>query len=216
MEVIERVHVTLADIGVLAVLNMVSGKKISIPLSETEKPYMQFGGQKIALTENVFLQASKEGARLLTQFALDECEGAEKILDLFCGIGTYSFPLAERASVLAADIDVHMIKSLKDCIGNLPLTAEARDLFKRPFLAKDLKDFDRIILKQPRAGAKAQVEEISKLKNKPKIIMISCNPASFARDAKMLKEAGYKLQKSIAVDQFVYSPHLEIAASFIA
>ena len=163
------------------------------------------------------MQATREGARLLTKFAKHETRGSKKILDLFCGIGTYAVTLCEDATVHAVDDHELMVMNLRNAsrTANMRLTTEKRNLFTNPFSAYELSKFDGVVLNPPRSGAKAQVEQIAiaKLKN---VVMISCNPATFARDAKILKNAGYALKNAASIDQFVYSPHLEIAAHFSA
>lgn len=189
------------------------GKQIAI--AENYRFTMNIGGVEIPLPYNSFLQATKEGQQALSDFVLQEANNARRILDLFCGIGTYSILLAKNSTVVAADNHDLMINSLKAASKayELNLTAINRDLFSNPFSAEELKGFDTVVINPPRLGAKAQCEAIaeSTIRN---LVMVSCNPATFARDAKILKNSGFELQKAIAIDQFVFSPHLELAASF--
>ncbi len=190
----------------------------AIPISTVENGYltMRLGEIDMHLPHDAFLQATREGQRLLTEFALAGTAGKKRILDLFCGIGTYSIALAEKSTVHAADDHQIMISNLKHAArtNNMRLTTEKRNLFTKPFMIDELKNFDAAIINPPRSGAKSQCEQIaqSALKN---VVMISCNPATFARDAKILKNAGFTLKDTLAIDQFVWSPHLEIAASFV-
>lgn len=190
----------------------------AVPLAVIENGYltMRLGKIDMHLPHDAFLQATKEGQRLLTEFTLTESTGKKRILDLFCGIGTYSVALAENATVHAADDHLIMTSNLRHAARthNMRLTTEKRNLFVNPFTTDELKGFDGVVINPPRSGAKAQCEQlaVSQIKN---IIMVSCNPATFARDAKILKNAGFMLKNIIAIDQFVWSPHLEIAASFI-
>lgn len=177
---------------------------------------MKLGDVDIALPPGAFLQASQEGQRLLTQAVVQNVGGAVRIADLFCGIGTYSFPLSAQAKVHAVENDAQMIDSLNQNAkkhGLKNLTGEKRDLYTAPLTAKELEQFDAVVINPPRPGAKAQCEQLarSSVKN---AVMVSCSPASFARDAKILKNAGFSLTRAQAIDQFVYSPHLEIVAVF--
>ncbi|MEK6747433.1 MAG: hypothetical protein AABY33_10445 [Pseudomonadota bacterium] len=190
----------------------------AVPLATIENGYltMRLGAVDMHLPHDAFLQATREGQRLLTEFTLAGVSGAKRILDLFCGIGTYSVALAENATVHAADDHQIMVSNLRHAArtSNMRLTTEKRNLFVKPFTTSELKGFDAVVINPPRSGAKTQCEQIamSDIKN---VVMVSCNPATFARDAKILKNAGFTLKDTLAIDQFVWSPHLEIAASFV-
>ena len=189
----------------------------AVPLAVIENGYltMRLGAIDMHLPHDAFLQATKEGQRLLTEFTLAQNAGKKRILDLFCGIGTYSVALAENATVHAADDHLIMTSNLRHSARthNMRLTTEKRNLFTKPFTTDELKGFDSVVINPPRSGAKTQCEQIavSQIKN---VVMISCNPATFARDAKTLKNGGFALKNIMAIDQFVWNPHLEIAASF--
>ena len=213
----------IADAAKLVRVSLADSRFVPIEVAENGYLTMRLGKADIHLPQDAFLQATREGARLLTKFAKHETRGSKKILDLFCGIGTYSVALCEDAVVHAVDDHELMVMNLRNAsrTGNMRLTTEKRNLFTNPFSAYELSKFDGVVLNPPRSGAKAQREPIAKnqqnnlakLKN---VVMISCNPATFARDAKILKNAGYALKNAIAIDQFVYSPHLELAAHFSA
>lgn len=173
---------------------------------------MRLGKHTIPLPPDAFLQATREGQHLLTQAALEATAQAKSVADLFCGIGTYSIPLSDRARVHAVEMEAAMIENLT--LRHLPnLTGERRDLFKNPLTPQELRRFDAAILNPPRLGAKMQCEQLAQSKVKT-IVMISCNPATFARDAKILAKDGYQLESAFGVDQFVWSAHLEIAGVF--
>ena len=207
---------------------------------------MRLGDVDVPLPPGAFLQATREGAQLLTQAVVrailppplggrsgggqtcsdsanhaplpaSPLKGEEfNIADLFCGLGTYSFALARQARVHAVELDAGMSQALKrqaQAQGLSELTSETRDLFTAPLRAAELARFDAVVLNPPRPGAKAQCEEIAKSSVK-KAVMVSCSPASFARDAKILKNAGFSLLSAQGIDQFVMSPHLEIVAAF--
>jgi 23S rRNA (uracil1939-C5)-methyltransferase len=177
---------------------------------------MQLGASLIDLAPDAFLQATKQGQTMLTKTALEAVGASKKVVDLFAGIGTYSFPLAAQARVHAVEGEVDMVRAITTNatkLGMKQLTAERRDLFKQPISVQELKGFDAAIINPPRTGAKAQVEQLAQSEIAT-VVMISCNPATFGRDAKTLKDAGFSLVSAYGLDQFVWSTHLEIAAVF--
>ena len=154
------------------------------------------------------MQPSKEGEDTLVQLVLDGCKDAKKVLDLFCGLGTFTKPLHQAGKkVLGMDITVESIEALQK--QNIP--AEVRDLFRAPVQPSELNEYDCIVLDPARAGAKAQTEELAQ-SNVKRIVMVSCNPITFARDCRILIDAGYKIEKIIPIDQFIYSEHVEVVA----
>lgn len=205
----------LAEALGIASISVTDGRKL-LACAERATLTMRLGAADIALPADAFLQATSEGQQLLTEFAQSASHHSKHIVDLFCGIGTYSFPLSARAKVLAIENDQPMVHALRDAARtrNMPnITAEKRDLFISPLQPHELAAFDTAVINPPRAGAKAQTEQLAAART-PTIVMISCNPGTFARDAKILKNAGYTLNAALAIDQFVWSPHLEIAAAF--
>ena len=157
---------------------------------------------------NVFMQPSKEGEESLIRLVLEGCQETHKVLDLFCGLGTFTKPLHKNGKkVLGMDITEQSILALQK--QNIP--AEVRDLFRSPVQAVELNEYDCVVLDPARAGAKAQCEELAK-SNVKKIVMVSCNPITFARDCRILIDADYKIEKIIPVDQFIYSEHIEVVA----
>jgi 23S rRNA (uracil1939-C5)-methyltransferase len=170
----------------------------------------------IALPPDAFLQAAAEGQAFLTEKVLTAMAGKKQILDLFAGIGIYSFALAANASVTAAEGDKTMVMALNAAAkrhGVAQVLAEPRDLFTHPYTRNELKRYDAVVINPPRAGAAAQVAELAK-SGISSVVMVSCNPATFSRDARVLKGAGFKLHSAHGLDQFVYSAHLEIVAHF--
>ena len=142
---------------------------------------------------------------------------SKRVADLFAGIGTFALRLAERARVSAADSDADAIKALERGAANTsglkPVDAQQRDLFRRPFIASELKAFDGIVFDPPRQGAEAQARELAK-STVPLVVAVSCDAATFARDAKILVGGGYRIAAVTPVDQFRYSYHVEIVAKF--
>jgi 23S rRNA (uracil1939-C5)-methyltransferase len=177
-------------------------------------PTLRVGKTIVHLPPAAFLQATAEGEAALARLTLAACEGATKIADLFAGIGPFALRLAERARVLAVDDDEAALAALKRAAatpGLKPVETERRDLFRRPLLADELKSFDAVVFDPPRQGAEAQARELA-ASRVPLIVAVSCNPATFARDAATLTSAGYRLADATPVDQFRYAAHVEIVA----
>jgi 23S rRNA (uracil1939-C5)-methyltransferase len=180
-------------------------------------PTLRIGAATVLLPPAAFLQATAEGEAALARLVLSACEGASKVADLFCGIGPFALRLAERARVLAVDNDAAALAALKRAAastpGLKPVETHERDLFKDPLLAAELRRFDAVVFDPPRQGAQAQARALA-ASSVPRIIAVSCNPATFARDAAELVRGGYKLIEVMPVDQFRYSAHVEIVARF--
>ena len=177
---------------------------------QARQPIIRFGKAVVALPTGGFLQA--------VAAAEDEmASGANRIADLYCGAGAFSFRLAEVGSVYAADSSAEAVAALKSAMATAPglksITAEARDLVRRPVLATELKKTDAVVFDPPRAGAAEQTGEISRSKVS-RVVGISCNPTTFARDARMLVDAGFQLERVHPIDQFLWSPHLELVGVF--
>ena len=145
--------------------------------------------------------------------------GATRVADLFAGCGTFSLPLAEHADVHAVEGNGAMLTALdkgwRMAEGLKRVTTEARDLFRRPLMPDELARFDAVVIDPPRAGAEAQVSELAKSRI-PVIAFVSCNPVTFARDARLLVDAGWRLDWVQVVDQFRWSPHVELVARISA
>jgi 23S rRNA (uracil1939-C5)-methyltransferase len=147
----------------------------------------------------------------------DGIAGANVVADLFCGAGTFSFPLAETAVVKAADGAASAIAALKSAIAGAPglktITPEVRDLFRRPLLAEEMKGLDAVVFDPPRAGAEAQSREIAR-SGIARAVGVSCNPQTFVRDARILVDAGFRLERVTPIDQFLWSSHVELVGVF--
>jgi 23S rRNA (uracil1939-C5)-methyltransferase len=171
----------------------------------------------VALPPGAFLQATAAGEETLAHLVLDHAGKAKNAADLFCGVGPFALRLAETARVTAADGDSAAIESLRAAAagtsGLKPVTAQARDLFRRPLVPLELKDFDAVVFDPPRQGAQAQARELA-ASRVPVVIAVSCSAETFARDARILVDGGYKLRAVTPVDQFRYSTHVEIVARF--
>lgn len=175
------------------------------------------GRARITPPPGTFLQATQEGEAALVAFVQAHVGRAARVADLFAGCGTFALPLAQHAEVHAVEAESAMLASLDEgwrhSSGLKRITTETRDLFRRPLLPHELDRFDTIVIDPPRAGAEAQIAELC-TSNTRRIVHISCNPVTFSRDAKSLLDAGFTIDALIAVDQFRWSSHVEIAALF--
>ncbi len=180
-------------------------------------PTLTMGRARVALPPGAFLQATAAGEAALAQLVIAHCGAAERIADLFAGVGPFALRLAERARVTAADNDADAIAALKRAAagsqGLKPIATERRDLFRRPFLPVELKGFDAVVFDPPRQGAQMQARELA-ASAVPTVVAVSCNPVTFARDARILLDGGYRLAQVTPVDQFRYSAHVELVAKF--
>lgn len=186
-------------------------------VAQRAQPSIMVGKARVNLPAGAFLQATGAGEAELAKRVETNVGKAKTVADLFCGIGPFALRLAERARVFAADLDEPAVAALKQAAqttsGLKPVDAEKRDLFRRPLVASEFDRFDAVVFDPPRQGAEAQSQELAKSKV-PVIAAVSCNPATFARDARRLIDGGYKLTAITPIDQFRYSPHVEIAARF--
>jgi 23S rRNA (uracil1939-C5)-methyltransferase len=180
-------------------------------------PAQRFGKALVAPPPGAFLQATKDAELALLGLVRDCLGNARRVLDLFSGCGTFSLPLAETAEVHAVESDPAMLQALdrgwREAQGLKRVTTEARDLFRRPLMPDELNRFDAVVLDPPRAGAEAQVAQITAA-TVANIIYVSCNPVTFARDAARLVAAGFRMGPVHPVDQFRWSSHVELVAGF--
>jgi 23S rRNA (uracil1939-C5)-methyltransferase len=190
-------------------------------VAQRVEPTIQIGRAVVALPPGAFLQATALGEETLAKLVLGPLDAAGRrvktVADLFAGIGPFALRVAERARVVAADSDEDAIDALRRAAaattGLKPIDAQRRDLFRRPFVAAELTGCDAVVFDPPRQGAEAQARELAKSRIGT-IIAVSCNAATFARDAKILIDGGYRLDEVTPVDQFRYSFHVEIVARF--
>jgi 23S rRNA (uracil1939-C5)-methyltransferase len=182
-----------------------------------EAPGVTMGKARVILPPGSFLQATVAGEETLAALVAKHCGRAKHIADLFCGVGPFALRLAEKSRVSAFDSDAGAITALQKAAastpGLKPVKAETRDLFRRPLVAEELRDFDAVLFDPPRQGAQAQAERLAASKV-PVVIAVSCNPATFARDARILIDGGYKIEGVTPVDQFRHTPHVELMARF--
>jgi 23S rRNA (uracil1939-C5)-methyltransferase len=188
------------------------------PVVQRREPIVSLAGVAVLAPVEGFFQAAEEAERALQSFALEAAGWAKSALDLFAGSGTFTFALAAHMPVTAIEQDNEAVSALsaaaKRAKGLRPVQTERRDLFRRPLLPMDLDLYDVAVIDPPRAGARAQCAELARSKL-PVIIMASCNPATFARDAAALVQGGYALERILPVDQFRWAPHVELIARFV-
>lgn len=181
------------------------------------QPMQRFGRSLVAPPPGAFLQATAEGEQALLRSVALAIGSARKITDLFAGVGTFSLPLAERAEVHAVEgvaaMTAAIDKAARGTEGLRRITVETRDLYRRPLEPDEFKGVEAVVIDPPRAGAEAQARCLA-IARVPVIAAVSCNPATFARDARILLNAGYKLDWVQTVDQFRWSAHVELAARF--
>lgn len=186
-------------------------------LMQARAPVVRFGAATVALPAGGFLQAAPQAEAAMVQRVVAAAKGAKRIADLFCGAGTFTFPLAGVAPVLAADSAADAVAALNAARGGAKglktITAQARDLFRRPLSPYDLKGCDMVAFDPPRAGAAEQTAQIAQ-SGAAVVAGVSCNPVTFARDARILCDAGFRLEHVTPIDQFLWSSHVELVGVF--
>jgi 23S rRNA (uracil1939-C5)-methyltransferase len=164
-------------------------------LYQTRQPSVAMGRASVALPPGAFLQAVAAAEAAMAAFAGEALAGADRIADLYCGVGAFALRLAARSGIAAFDVSETAVRALRAAQGSTAglkaVVAEARDLARRPVLAGELNRFDAAV-----------------------VVSVSCNPATFARDARILTDAGFTLRRVLPVDQFLWSPHVELVGLF--
>lgn len=183
---------------------------------EPEPVTVTLGGVPVAFPPGAFLQATAHGEAALVKAAQNWLGNANRVADLFAGLGTFAVALSGRSQVLAAEADAAAVSALRTTANQarLPIECAHRDLFRNPLRGEELSAFDAVLLDPPRAGARAQVEQIC-TSNVERVAYISCNPSSWARDAAQLAAAGFVLAELRPVGQFRWSTHVELASLFL-
>ena len=188
------------------------------PVAEQRAPVVRFGPVTVTPPPAAFLQATREGEAALLSAVTEALGAVEAVVDLFAGCGTFALPLSRSTAVHAVEGGADLLAALdhgwRHAEGVRRVTTEARDLFRNPLRPDELGRFDAAVIDPPRAGAQAQTEALA-ASSVSRIASVSCNPASFARDARILAEAGFRLDWVQVVDQFRWSPHVELAAAFV-
>jgi 23S rRNA (uracil1939-C5)-methyltransferase len=181
-------------------------------------PTITIGAAQLTLPPGSFLQATVAGEETLAELVSGHCKRAKHVADLFCGVGPFALRLAAKSRVSAFDSDAGAIAALQKAAtstsGLKPIKAEARDLFRRPLMPQELHEYDAVVFDPPRQGAQAQALQLAASKI-PVVVAVSCNVATFARDARILIDGGYRIEGVTPVDQFRHTPHVELVARFV-
>jgi 23S rRNA (uracil1939-C5)-methyltransferase len=180
-------------------------------------PTIAIGAARVTLPPGSFLQATVAGEEALAALVTGHCGRAKHIADLFCGVGPFALRLAAKSRISAFDSDAGAVTALQKAAmaasGLKPIKAEARDLFRRPLVPQELRDYDVVVFDPPRQGAQAQAQQLAASKV-PVVVAVSCSAATFARDARILTEGGYTIERVTPVDQFRHTPHVELVGRF--
>ncbi|HEY1722528.1 MAG TPA: class I SAM-dependent RNA methyltransferase [Magnetospirillaceae bacterium] len=194
-------------------------KKGTEPIAHRRAPIVRPGGVPVELPPGGFLQPSTEGettlARLVTEAVIERAKPRDRVLDLYAGSGSFTFPLAKTQRVHAVEGDGPAIAALTRAVGqaSLPVTTETRDLARKPLREKELAGYVAAVFDPPRIGAASQASALAA--SGPKLVVaVSCNPATLSRDARLLIDGGYRLIRAVPVDQFLWSARLEAVAVF--
>ena len=181
-------------------------------------PEVDLSGARVKLPPGAFLQASREAEFELVRLVLEGVGTAKRVADLFAGLGTFTLALARSSAVHAYESDEAALAALAEAVRRTPklkpVKTVARELFGSPLGAKELQGFDAVVFDPPRAGAAAQAEAIAKSRV-PKVVAVSCNPGTLARDLRILVDGGYRIVRIVPVDQFLFSPHIEVVAHLV-
>jgi 23S rRNA (uracil1939-C5)-methyltransferase len=185
---------------------------------ERRAPEISCGRASVSPPPGGFLQATAAGEEILTSLVGEALSGAKKCADLFSGSGAFALRLAEKAEVVCYESDAPALnaglRAARACVGLRAVSGEVRDLFTRPLLPAELNQFDAVVFDPPRAGAEKQARELAD-SAVPRVAGVSCNPQTFGRDARILMGGGYELKSVTPVDQFLYSPHVELIGIFV-
>jgi 23S rRNA (uracil1939-C5)-methyltransferase len=174
----------------------------------------QFGALDVALPPLAFLQPTQPGEAALVDAVMELLPASGKFADLYCGCGTFTGPMLARGAVDASDSTEAAIRALNKASRDLPLRATRRDLDRDPLMREEADRYDAIVFDPPRAGAANQAKALA-LSKVPLVVAVSCNPATFARDARTLVDGGYRLDSVKVIDQFTWSHHVELVAGFV-
>jgi 23S rRNA (uracil1939-C5)-methyltransferase len=184
-------------------------------LVEAVAPVVQFGKAEVVLPSGGFLQATEAGENILAALVLEGVGPAKRVADLFSGSGTFALRLAETSTVRAVESDRGALSALerasRRASGLKKVDVEGRDLFQRPLQKAELAPFDAVVFDPPRVGAEAQSRALAESKV-GRVVAVSCNPATLARDLKALLQGGFQIDRVVPVDQFRHSAHVEAVA----
>jgi len=213
----KRLAALAEGLGVVRVSRRHPSEARAETLVERARAHITFGGIKVEAPPGAFLQATRDGEAALVEAVLAGAGAPKRVADLFCGAGTFTFALAAKgAEVLAVDDAARLVQAVDQAAKAAKLarvTTRVRDLATKPVTPQELAGVDAVVFDPPRAGAQAQALQLAKSRV-PTVLAVSCEPGTFARDAQILAKGGYKLKRVLPVDQFLWSPHVELAAVF--
>lgn len=215
LDVLQNIPILAAALDGVVRMTGQDGPDLDI-LWQSDTPRMDMFGAVVDLPVNTFLQATQHGQAVLSETASKWAMHGATGADLFCGLGTFSFALAQHLKMDGYEASRSAVKAMHSARrpqGMHGVHAHHRDLFRRPLTPRELKGYDVVLFDPPRAGAKAQSEQLA-ASDVETVIAISCNPATFARDARTLVDGGYALEQIQPVGQFLWSTHVELAALF--
>ncbi|PWL19128.1 RNA methyltransferase [Falsochrobactrum shanghaiense] len=185
---------------------------------EPKKPLIHFGKVPVPVPPGCFLQATSEAEEAMVALVLAHTGKARRVADLFCGVGTFALRMAEKSAVHAIENDAPALAALDRGIrhvqGLKPVSVERRDLFRRPLLPRELTPYNAVVFDPPRAGAEEQAIELARSKVE-KVVAVSCNPVTLARDLSILVKGGYRITRVTPIDQFLWSSHVETVATLV-
>ncbi|MBX4860272.1 class I SAM-dependent RNA methyltransferase [Rhizobium sophorae] len=185
-------------------------------LVEPSKPMVEFGGVQVSPPPGGFTQATKPAEEAMAELVIAHAGKAKRIADLFAGSGTFSLRLARIGRVHAVEAEAKALAALDHAARNTqglkPVTVEKRDLFRRPLMTQEFKPYDAVVFDPPRAGAEFQCQELARSGVK-RIVAVSCNPLTLARDLAILVEGGYRITQVTPIDQFLWTSHVEVVAT---
>ncbi len=185
---------------------------------EPKKPVIHFGKVPVPVPPGCFLQATVDAEEAMVSLVQAHLGKAKRVADLFCGVGTFALRIAEKSAVHAIENDSPALAALDRGIrhvqGLKPVSVERRDLFRRPLMPKELLPYNAVVFDPPRAGAEEQALELARSKVE-KVVAISCNPVTLARDLAILVKGGYRITRVTPIDQFLWSPHVEAVATLV-
>ncbi len=187
-------------------------------LARTGDVWVTCGSTQVELPVEAFLQATLEAQTAITDIILAHTEGCAKVMDLYAGCGSYSFPLIERGHRVAAfEGNAEMVTAMQNALRRedkeAMASAQVRDLYTRPLTASELMGWDAVVINPPRNGAEPQAKQLA-ASDVSRVIMVSCNPQTFTRDAMHLVNAGFRLLTAPPIDQFHLTNHLELVGVF--
>jgi len=188
------------------------------PVIRRRAATIRFGPVAVEPPPDAFLQPTEDGEAALLARIEQALKGAGRVADLYAGCGAFALPLAAAGQhVLAIDSAADHIAALDAAARGAGLgpfvVAEPRDLHRRPLAGRELSELEGVVLDPPRAGAASQAAALAE-SDVPVIAYASCNPRSFAHDARVLCDGGYRLESVTPVDQFLFTPHVELVGVF--